>query len=232
MSDIESIIAQGRLALRKDGADLKSVAAAMLEDEPYDEARTAEPAKRVEMSDALVHALGVLPAVFGSRQVTEIRQLTEEELRLLGEEQITISEIVKPLETRLEAIKETVRHHMDLTAVADGKVSADTERDSHGHVVVARKSKPEQVAIPGQNKVWSREYRAGRVDIDGARLLDLYETGEITREQYLSFTKAIRVFDEDKAFNAMAKDPSLIGVFRRIIKKGRPGTSLFLRNKK
>lgn len=232
MGEIEPVIGQGRMALRQENATLKSVAAAMLADAPYDPAEDLKPAESVTLSTKLLMALKDLPVFFGRHQVTQIRQLTEIELRDLGAEQQVIDQIMKPLEARREAIKETVRHHMDLTAVADGKVGPHTERDANGHYVVARKDDPERVPVPGSNKAWSREYRSGRVEIDGRKLLDLYDDGEITREQYLAMTREVRVFDEEKALRSMSKDPSLLNVFRKIIKRGRPGTSLYMRNQK
>lgn len=232
MNEIERVVEVGKVALRQEGADLKSVAAALLTDTAYAPATQVKPPKDVDMTAGLAGALNDLPKVFGLTRVDEVRTLTEAEKALLGQEQDTIDKILKPLETRLGAIKDAVRNHMDLEAVKEGKVTPDTVVDAHGHYVVAAKDEPEQVRIPGTNKAWSREFRAGKVDIDGSALLDLYEAGEITREQYLAFTREVRVFDEQKAFAAMAKDPSLLNIFRKIIKKGRPSTALFVRKLK
>lgn len=232
MSSVEKVVEVGKVALRQEGADLKSVAAALLEDAPYDAPATVTAPAVIEMTDDLVSALAVLPAVFGTTQVDSVRTLSLTELEAMGREQDAIDRVIKPLETRREAIKDAVRSHMDLVAVAMGKVTDETERDAHGHLVVARKGEPEQVTIPGTTKAWSREFRAGKVEIDGGKLLDLYESREITREQYLAMTREVRVFDENKAFAAMAKDPALLKVFRKIIKRGRPSTALFVRKLK
>lgn len=230
-AELEKIIESGRIALRKDGATAESVATALVEAVEYEAAKKVAAPKAIELTPDLLKALSALPGVFGRQQVTEIRQLTEAELKALGEEQLVIEEITKPLTTRREAIKEIVRNHMDEQARAQGKVTEDTLVDAKGHLVVAAPKQPEQVEIPGTDTVWSREFRKGSVDIEPSRLLDMYEAGEIDRKTYLAFTREVRVFDEHKAMAAMAKDPSLLRVFRRLIKRGRPSTALGLRKK-
>lgn len=232
MGEIEKTVEIGKLALRKNGATVLTVAQALIDQVAYDAAKELKAPASVEMTEDLRQALTLLPKVFGQVQVTEIRQLTDDERSALGEEQDVIEAIQDALETREKAIKESVRHHMDLVAIAEGKVTKDTETDAHGHYVVASKGNPERVSIPGTDREWSREYRAGRVEIDGDRLLDLYEAGEISRKQYLAMTKAVRVFDETKAMAAMEKDPGLINVFRKLIKRGRPSLSLYVRKAK
>lgn len=232
MGEIEKIVEIGKLALRQQGATALTVADALLDQVDYEKAKEPKAPAAVAMTDELREALEMLPKVFGQAQVTEIRQLTETERRALGEEQRVVEAILKPLEMRAEAIKETVRHHMDQVALAEGKVGQDTETDRHGHYVIAAKGEPERVAIPGTDKEWSREYRAGAVSIEGHRLLEMYEAGEIDRKTYLAMTRQVRVFDEHKALAAMEKDPGLLPVFRKLIKRGRPVLSLYVRKAK
>lgn len=232
MSEVEKVVEVGKLALRKDGATVMTIATALIEQVDYAKAQAPKAPAAVEMTDDLTANLAELPKVFGKTQVTEIRQLTEAEREALGREQDVIEGIQDTLKVRLGAIKESVRHHMDLVAVVEGKVTKDTETDQHGHYVVAAKGQPERVAIPGSDKEWSREYRAGKTEIDGDRLRDMYEAGEIDRKTYLAFTREVRVFDENKAFAAMAKDPSLLAVFKKIIRRGRPTLSLYVRKAK
>ena len=232
MSDIEGVVKVGTLALRADGANVKSVAAALLEDAEYVPAEEAKAPATVEMTPELTAALRVIPHVFGGIQVDTIRTLSIAELERLGGEQDAIDQILKPLETRREAIKDAIKNHMDRRAEMLGLVTDETPRDAHGHVVIARKGEPEQIQIPGTGKVWSREFRAGKVEIDPDELLAMYERGEIDRKTYLSFTREVRVFDEAKAFAAMAKDPGLLKVFRKMIRRGRPSTALFVRKQK
>jgi hypothetical protein len=228
-NEIETVETIGRLALAQDGATLKSVAAALLAEAPLGEPKKLKVPAKVTMTDELVSALTVLPAVFAKEQVTAIRQLPPEELTDLAEEQETITAILKPLDTRLAAIKDAIRHHLDLTAVADGRVTPETEVDANGHYVVARKGMPDTLPMPGTNQAWSNEYKSGTTEIDGSKLLAMYEDGVISRATYLAFTKEVRVFDETKAFASISKDPSLLGIFKKIIKRGRSGSSLYVR---
>lgn len=232
MSDIEKVVEVGTLALRADGADLKSVATALLEDAEYVPAAEAKVPDNVERTAELMAALKTLPHVFGGVQVESIRTLSIAEQELLGREQDVIDRILEPLKTRREGIKDAVKNHMDARAEKLELVTEETQRDVHGHYVVARKGEPERVQIPGTTKAWSREFRAGKVEIDANALLDMYEAGEIDRKTYLSFTREVREFDEAKAFKAMAKDPSLLKVFRKMIRRGRPSTALFVRKQK
>lgn len=229
-SEVQTVENLGTLALKVNGATLASVAKAMLIDAPFNAPKPLKPPTKVVMTDELVGALTVLPAVFAKKQVEEIRQLTPEELADLAEEQETIEAITKPLKTRLDAIKDSIRHHLDLRGVAGGRVTKETEVDANGHFVFAKPQQPDILAMPGTSKVWSNQYSSGSVQIDGDKLLKMYEDGEISRATYLAFTKEVRVFDETKAMAAMAKDPSLLNVFRKIIKKGRPSSSLYVRN--
>lgn len=229
MGEIEKVVEIGRVALREDGATALTVAQALIDQVDYTKAKDLKAAASVEMTEDLQQALTLLPKVFGGTQVTEIRQLTGSERAALYEEQQVIGVVLSAMKTRDEAIKETVRHHMDQVALATGQVTKDTETDAHGHYVVASKQNPERVSIPGTDKEWSREYRAGKTEIDGDRLLDLYEAGEIDRKTYLAMTREVRVFDEAKAMAAMEKDPSLLHVFRKLIKRGRPSLSLYVR---
>lgn len=231
-SEVQTVEGIGTLALKEPGATLNSVVKAMLTDEPVSApVWNAKAPAQVVMTDDLVRALTVLPAVFAKQQVGEVRQLTPEELAAVAEEQETIDGILRPLNTRLAAIKDAIRNHLDLRAVAQGRVTEETEVDSNGHYVVARLKQPDILPMPGTDTVWSNEYRSGSPQIQGEKLLDMYEAGKITREQYLSFTREVRVFDEAKAFAAIAKDPSLLGVLKQIVKRGRPGNSLYVRNR-
>lgn len=109
MGEIEKVVEIGKLALRQQGATALTVANALLDQVDYEKAKEPKAPAAVAMTDELREALEMLPKVFGQAQVTEIRQLTETERRALGEEQRVVEAILKPLEMRVEAIKETVR---------------------------------------------------------------------------------------------------------------------------
>lgn len=200
--------------------------------------------EQIEMTDEAKAALDALPSVFNQVAPDGPRVLTDEELVALYGEQQILRVAMTPLKERDDVIKEIVRHHMDLVAeeanlavpkdiVRDGQVIAPASpRDAHGHYVIASKGKPERVRIPETNQAWSREYREGRINFADAAtdLLDLYEAGQISREEYLAFTRETRVFDETKAMDALRKDPErYVPILARIARRGTDGTSLFVR---
>lgn len=200
--------------------------------------------KQIEMTPEAQAAIDALPSVFNQVAPEGPKILTDDELVALYGEREVLRAAMAPLSERDEVIKEIVRHHMDLVAeqanvavpkdiVRDGQVIAPaTPRDSNGHYVIASKGNPERVRIPQTNQAWSREYREGRVNFTDAAtdLLDLYEAGEITREEYLAFTRETRVFDETKAMDALRKDPErYVPILARIARRSTDGTSLFVR---
>lgn len=238
MSELVPAVRRGVVALR-DGKSLKDAAKEALE--PRSDAEIAAdtasiPRKpvpaQVEITEDLVAALGRVAEVFGTVQPAEHRMLTESEVQALFEERAVVKAVSDALKDREESIKEYVRTHMDLVAEASGEVTDETLRDASGHYVLASKGNPERIAVPGTAKDWSREYREGRIEIDGYQLEEMEKNGEIDREDYLSMTREVRVFDEAKAQQAIMKKPERMEIIRRITKRGLAGTSLFVRNRK
>jgi hypothetical protein len=238
--------------------DLRSVVAAASKPSEVVEALGvhAEPAvvttqaawpEQVTLDDAAMKALAALPSVFNTVAPAEPKILDDEEITALYSEREVLRQVVEPIAKRDEVIKEIIRHHMDLAAEAENRavpkqivrgghvVAEPTPRDDKGHYILASKGNPERVSIPGTNQAWSREYREGRLGFPEAdeRLLDMYEAGEITREQYLALTREKRVFDEGKAMEAMRKDPStFVAIVSRLGRRSSAGTSLFVRKAK
>jgi hypothetical protein len=229
MGEIERI-ERGRIALKADGANLRAVAKAMVEDVEL-EALTEGPKApaKIELTPEFTQALRSIPVLFGQVQPEELRRLTEAEQVALYAEQKALKLIISDLSVREAAIKTVIRGHMALDARDQGLADEGTVLDASGFPIVARKAEPQRFNVPGTTEAWSLEYREGTPSIEGSRLLEMYDAGEIDRKTYLSMTREVRVFDENKAFEAMAKDPTLLSVFRRIVKKGRPSTGLFVR---
>lgn len=194
-------------------------------------------------------ALGRLPEVFAKVLVEDRRTLKPEEIKSLFDEKVTLQTILKALDKREEVINENIRTHVDVDheeraiAVPKDKVNRQgdvivkaTERDAKGHYIFARPQQPTRVPVPDTNEEFSLEYRKGRgqVVIDGDELLGMYEDERITRAQYLSMTREMRVFDEEKASKAAEKDEAimeiLVEISRRQITK--PGTNLNIREVK
>lgn len=182
-------------------------------------------------------ALKTLPRVFGKVVVEERRELQESEIGDIYAEYKTITTIGDTLAQRKDVLKENIRTHIDVQAESNEDVDED-DLDDSGHYLLPTKGNPVRVPIPNSNEQFSLEYRSGRAgktSISSEALLDAYETGAITREQYLSLTREVRVFDEDKASKAVLADPSLLAVLRdasRRTGQTNPGTSLYLRKAK
>ena len=218
------------LVLKREGkVALKDVAEVLVSDAPAPVPAQPKPPKVLELTEAQRYALDAIGSIFGTVQPDTVRALTDEENAALYGERHVIDSIIEPLTERREAIKDAVRNHMDIVAAGLGLVTDETPIDKDGHVVVAAKGAPERVAIPGTSQAWSREYRSPTVSLRGDRLLDMYEAGEIDRETYLSMTREVRVFDEDKAMAALSKNPGLLGVIAKLADKGQPSTALFVR---
>lgn len=253
-TEIEPFLAKGRLAVKE---GFRAVVAAVVEPYRAEVARTEsvpfpEVPKPVVLTKEVQDALIRLKDVFAVVQPTERRTLSDEEKTAVQDERDVLKAIAAMIAARDENLKTIIRTHMDVdaeergiavpVALVDretGQVIVEaTERDQNGHYVLCGPQRPERVDIPGTNKEWSREYRAGKVEVntDPAFLLALYDEGTLTREEYLAMTREVRVFDENKAMDAAATKPDLRdGILKAIhamTSVGKPGTALFVRNKK
>lgn len=232
-----SQIADAKLALRQ-GGHLQDVVDS-LGIAPTPVVRRTEVAEVPEtamITPEVREALKALPRVFGKVIVEERRALQDAEIGDVYAEYKNIRTIGDTLKQREEVLKENIRTHIDVRAEGNGVNDADL--DDSGHYLLPTKGNPVRVSIPNSNEQFSLEYRSGRAGktaISSEALLDAYEEGTITREQYLSLTRERRVFDEEKASKAVLADPSLLSVLRDAsVRTGQtnPGTSLYLRKAK
>lgn len=254
-TEIEPAFLAGRIALRDGAKTLTQVAKDLMEPLPDHQPGAAlipfpDVPKTPVLTDEDKEALALLPTVFAKTLVETRRALEPQEIADLFTERETVKKVVEVLSGRVEVINENVRTHVDVDHEARGiavpkdyvregvVLTEATPRDAAGHYIFAAKSEPTRVNIPGTNKDFSLEYRAGQdggVEINATHLLDLYESGEITRAQYLALTSERRVFDEKKAADAIVKDPTLLAVIQKITRPKaptKPGTSLFVRKAK
>lgn len=229
MSEVEAVLNAGRKALESQDATFAMVLKAMANGVEPEQPKAPKAPSAIPMTDELVHALGVLHAVFGQVNPTEVRVLTDEENALLLEENRTLDAIVKALVKRLEDTKVIARNHMHMTAVAEGHAGPNAEVDQQGHVLVAKPQEPYQVPVPSTDKAWSLQYVAPRVDIDQTRLEQLRAE---RHDEWLALTRQVRVFDENKALDSIRKNPGLLKTVQELIKRGRPSTALYVRKQK
>ena len=228
-TDLTTIEANALRVLRDEGPVLSKVLAALLDAARVEPAAKTKVAPKVALTEKITLALKKLPEVFGRVQPDVARELSPGEVVSLDAEKEVLDDIVKALKTRSDAIGVIIRHHMAEKARREGKVTEATPLDAKGFPIIAAPQQPQQVQVPESDRAWSLEYRQGSVSIDAAELLALYEAEEITREDYLAFTRETRVFDETKAMRAIAKEPSRMSILRKITKRGRASTSLFVR---
>lgn len=246
-TEVVPFIERGRLILAREKFTLADVQSAVLDPvNPHAADEYAQPFPKVPapvaLTDEVKGALARVADVFNSVEVAKRRALTPREITALYHEQETLRIIAKDLKARDEAIKELVRTHQDVIAEADGSARPAPLRDesgnvamhatprvSSGHYLLASPDVPTLTSIPGTNKVYSNEYRAGTVSVNQKTLTALVSTGDITRQQYLALTREIRIFDEDKATTAIAKDPSLLAVIREISERTPPTVALNIR---
>lgn len=208
-----------RVQLREGATTVTAIAAQGVKPVPAP-LRDPETPKALVITDEVRAALKKLPSVFAATEVTERRELDGKEISLLFDEQEVLEAVADLLIERRETIKTNIRNHIDEVSLAQGRVADEGRRDSKGHYIVASKGNPVRVPVPGHNKEYSLEFRSGRsgtASISSERLLQMYEEGELTREQYLGLTRETRVFDEQKATKAVLDDPSLMEVVKRAV---------------
>lgn len=248
-AELVTIIERGTYALKQNpNASLAELAAAITEEVPTFWAAPGvvvpfpEVPAPVTMTAEMEQALLALPEVFGKTAIEKRRTLTEAEILAVYREHEALKVLEDSLKSRRDALKTYVRHHLDAEAEEqDRAVPADvfdengekvreaSPRDPHGHYVLGEKGKPERLNIPGTNQAFSREASSYKAQVDGHRLTELYDAGQITREQYLALTVERRVFDEDKARRAIQKDKTLLGVLARITQRGGMKSALYVR---
>jgi hypothetical protein len=246
-TEIEPVLA-GALQLLRDKPDttLETLAAQVAPDlqrVPAPEAQQFPPLpKHVELTDEVKRALKRLPDMFNSVEPETRRSLAQTELDLLTLEQSVISMIGAALLARQEAIKETIRHHMDVAAEEKGlAVAADktdpatgtvivpaTPRDQNGHYLLAGPKDPHQVQAGPV--LWSQEYSAPTPKANDGALQTAFRDGSVTREEYLAVSRETRVLDQEKTRAYIRKNPERgLAILRRVTVGGKPKSSLYIR---
>lgn len=213
-------------------ADLASKMLAPLDAATPPDTLPAFPATRA-LPDKVATALRRLPNLLGMTAPAkgERRQLTDRELAQITAEREVIDEALTVLEARKKTISEIVRVHQDCRAEGEGRVA---ERDSKGHLILAAPEQPYRVPVLNSGKAWSQEYVQGGISYASEdELAQLQAEGTLSRDDYLGITRELRVFDTTKAAGYFRKHPGRTGaIVRAIATRGRPRTSLYLRNQK
>jgi hypothetical protein len=194
--------------------------------------------KPTKITPAVTEALKRLPEVFGEVNPVEPRLLTDVELVKITRERQTIDVLLAVLKKRKDdEIRDILACHLDLVEEQkygatrvdvrdeDGTLLKErTRTDKNGHYAVKR-----ALPVPDAGVEVERRVSQQSPSISGARLLEAYEAGKISREDYLGLTRAVRVFDEDKARKQLSSMPlEAVRALREALEPGGVGTSIYV----
>jgi hypothetical protein len=190
-----------------------------------------KPAPQVEFTDVLRQALRALPDVFGVVMPDEARALDRHEVKAITDEVLAINTILKELNARKEAIKESVRNHQDHQAEASGLkdgVTRVAEGAAKGHWLLAREDEPFETPVDGYTDCWQQRYVSGRAFVNGAEIFVMEAEGTITREEYLGCTSSKRHFDAGKMEAFIRRNPERgLAILTRMTTRSAPSASVY-----
>ncbi|MGW7100369.1 hypothetical protein [Streptomyces sp. NPDC054838] len=156
--------------------------------------RQAVPAVIERMGESLMRSVTKLPMLFGLvPPPAERRALDEEELIKLAEERNAIDEAMKALSQRKAEVNEMVSQHFDVVAEESGVAKrGKTPQDAKGHYLIASPGNWETATLDGSGQCFTRQRTSDRAQFSESKLLAAYETGIISRAEYLACTEPVR----------------------------------------
>lgn len=174
-------------------------------------------------------AMAALPDLFGKVQPVSRRMLNGREQDRLREERKAIDEILAVLGNRKDQIADIVGTHFDVAAEKKSRATETTARDAKGHYLIAAPGAPEIQDIPGGEYRWVRQRTGDKTTPSMAKFEQALNDGQVTREEYLKFTKARtgRDFDEDAFRKAMVSEkdrPTAQKIFN-LTRETKPGNN-------
>lgn len=221
--------------------------------------RTPLPKK---VGDKLKLQIKKLPAVFGTVAPDVVRKLEPQEVVSLLDERDVLDDITKELADRKDDIRTIVLNHFDadmrerfccdedndglVCLQPKGHADDSTEhsfefapRSSDGHFAPRAEGeawyeKGDGTSATGEQFAWERRANT-KAAISPAMLKELADDPEcnfFSHEDYLSFTRPERVFDENKAMLAIRKNPKLIMAIAKATRAGNVSAALNLRKVK
>jgi hypothetical protein len=230
------LVAQGALALVNGdkpwtildlAADLAGPAAVFTEADPI-----PAPAPKVVFSELLRKALKALPELFGQVMPDEVCKLDRHELKAVTDEAANLDVIAKEIKVRREAIQAIIRNHQDREAEeAENGLPAGTQRiaegAARGHWLLASPGKPYKTPVDGYADSWRQQMVKGEVSVSPAVLFDMAKSGQLTREEFLAFTREVRVYDAEKAQAFIRRNPVRgLSILARMTSRSAPSASL------
>jgi len=221
---------------------LKDIAEGLSVEIPQEEAGSDFPTLPTPLTATteIRQALKVLSSTFNKVTVTDRRTMRPEEIGSIGVEMEAIKAVGKLLSEREEILKEYVKTHQDVDAeeqglavpkdvVRGGKVvTPATPRDKDGHYILAAKGEPVDTEIPGTTLRFSTQFSSGRTSENLGAITEMYEAGELTKEEYYAMTEVRRVPTAEK-IRAFVLKTGRVELLSRTVKKGRDGSALYLR---
>lgn len=166
-----------------------------------------DPDKPVKMASVvgqvtgeLMLAIEEIPGVFGKvKPPASRRVLNTTELSKLRAEKIQIDVAMKALAARKAEIHDMVSVHFDVVAEEQKGIDpTKTPTSKKGHYLIASPGNPERADIKDGLKHFTREKAKDTVVWSLDALLDLLESGEITRAEFRAITSTQAVIDLDK----------------------------------
>lgn len=243
MTELVQLTRSQKLALAD--KTLKDVAETLLGEIPQEDAATDFPGLPTPLnaSEEIRTALAVLSKTFNTTVVTDRRTMKPEEIGSIGVEYEAIKAVGKLLSEREEQIKEIVRTHQDVAAEEAGLavpkdvrrggklVTPATPRDAKGHYLLAAKGEPTDTAIPGTTLKFSNQFSSGKTSENLAAITQMYEAGDLSKEDYYAMTEVRRVPTAEK-IRAFVLKTGRVELLGKIVKKGRDSQALYLRSLK
>ncbi|QDN94876.1 hypothetical protein FNV58_00685 (plasmid) [Streptomyces sp. RLB1-9] len=183
------------------GLNISDVLARLATIPPIDPDKPVKMASVVELvTGELMHAIEEIPDVFGKvKPPASRRVLNTTELAKLRAEKIQIDTAMKALAARKNEIHTMVSVHFDVVAEQQKGIDpTKTPTNKKGHYLIASPGNPERADVKDGLKYFTREKAKDTVEWSMDALLDLLESGKITRAEFRAITSTQAVIDLDK----------------------------------
>lgn len=184
----------------------------------------------VEVSSAALAALSTLSGLLEAVKVPSGRRLTTPAER---EEMMDLATAAKTaqkgVEAAVDAVKEAVFNHLDVLVERYGSTD-DLKKDENGHYLVKG-----ELFVDTREKRFTRELREQKPNVTAADLRDMWQAGEISRQDYMDATKHVEVpreIVEDKLADLLKRKPELLSKIAKILVPGKVSAAFYVRDLK
>ncbi|MFI0967045.1 hypothetical protein ACH4S8_37525 [Streptomyces sp. NPDC021080] len=165
--------------------------------------KKVDPVAEENFKTEILRVTAILPEVVGKVTLPATpRVLRNTELAALIDESEQIGLALKALKAREDKIKNAVSGHFDVTAEKSGKAKpGETPVDDKGHYLIGGSSAEQRLEapVPGKEKRFVREKSKGSSRLSFERLLAAYEEKQITKAEFLAFTREVTYRELDPA---------------------------------